>query len=67
MIIYIVMLMSIFVVYTTSSVIGSPEKMWSLLKEASLLHPVAGNAQGSYLTMNSVGMYFVIALTYVSH
>ncbi|KAF2162672.1 hypothetical protein M409DRAFT_68968 [Zasmidium cellare ATCC 36951] len=63
-IIYIIMLMSIFVVYTTSSVIGSPDRMWSLLREASILHPVAGNAQGSYLTMNSVeggyvGLVFV--------
>lgn len=55
-VIYVVMLTSIFVVYTASDVIGSPGQMWELLREASVLHPVAGNAQGSYLTMKSEGM-----------
>lgn len=45
--------MSLFVVYTTSNVIGSTDRMWELLKEAAALHPVAGNADGSYLTMKS--------------
>ena len=55
-IIYIVMLTSIFFVYTASSTIGSPSQMWALLKEAASLHPIAGNAKGSYLTMNSIRM-----------
>jgi Na+/proline symporter len=54
-IIYIIMLMSIFVVYTTSFLVGSPERMWELLREAAALHPVVGNAEGSYLTMRSQG------------
>lgn len=56
--------MSAFVVYSTSSVIGSSDKMWELLTTASELHPVEGNAEGSYLTMRSVeggyiGLVFV--------
>lgn len=54
-VIYVVMLMSIFVVYTTSDIIGSPERMWQLLRDAAALHPVSGNAEGSYLTMSSPG------------
>jgi hypothetical protein len=57
-IIYVIMMMSVFVVYTTSSLIGSPAAMWELLKEAAVLHPVEGNADGSYLTMRSQGMLF---------
>lgn len=58
------MLFSAFVVYSTSSVIGSSDKMWELLTEAAALHPVEGNAGGEYLTMRSeqggfVGLIFV--------
>ena len=49
------MLYSLFRVYVTSTVIGSPDKMWELLKEAAQLNPVAGNADGEYLTMKSEG------------
>ncbi|RDW60681.1 sodium symporter [Coleophoma cylindrospora] len=63
-IIFVIMCMSAFVVYTTSSVIGSSDKMWELLTDASALHPIQGNAEGSYLTMRSVeggyvGLVFV--------
>ncbi|ORY55682.1 putative sodium/proline symporter [Pseudomassariella vexata] len=58
-IIYVIMLMSIFAVYVTSDVIGSPDRMWDLLHEASVLHPVDGNASGSYLTMRSEGGGFI--------
>ncbi|KAB2570235.1 putative urea active transporter 1 [Lasiodiplodia theobromae] len=54
-IIYIVMLTTLFMVYTTSSAIGSPDRMWELLREAAALHPVDGNMEGSYLTMKSPG------------
>jgi Na+/proline symporter len=54
-IIYVVMLMSVFVVYANSSLVGSPDRVWELLREAANLHPVAGNADGSYLTMKSPG------------
>jgi urea-proton symporter len=43
----------IFTVYSTSSKIGSPARMHDLLKEAAAHAPIAGNAQGSYLTMRS--------------
>lgn len=51
------MLMSIFVVYTTSDIIGSTDRMWDLLQEAGRLHPVPGNAEGTYLTMRSESQY----------
>ncbi|GME28552.1 putative urea active transporter protein [Neofusicoccum parvum] len=54
-IIYIVMLTTLFMVYTTSSAIGSPDRMWELLAEAAALHPVEGNKDGSYVTMKSPG------------
>ncbi len=54
-IIYILMLYSLFRVYVTSEVVGSPDRMWELLKEAAHLHPVEGNAHGEYLTMRSEG------------
>ena len=59
------MLYSLFRVYVTSEVIGSPDRMYELLKEAAGLHPVAGNAGGGeYLTMRSVeGGY--IGLVYI--
>ena len=58
------MLSSVFIVYTSSSVVGSTDKMWELLKEAARLHAVPGNADGQYLTMASpsggyVGLIFV--------
>ncbi|KAJ9646213.1 hypothetical protein H2204_000876 [Knufia peltigerae] len=54
-IIYLIMLYSLFRIYVTAEVIGSPDKMWELLKEAARLHPVEGNAHGEYLTMASDG------------
>ncbi|KAF2089141.1 Na+/solute symporter [Saccharata proteae CBS 121410] len=54
-IIYIVMLTTVFMVYTTSTAIGSIDKMFDLLREAAALHPVSGNQDGSYLTMKSSG------------
>ncbi|EXJ80454.1 hypothetical protein A1O1_08599 [Capronia coronata CBS 617.96] len=62
--IYMIMLVSIFTVYTTSSLVGSPARLWELLTEAAHLHAVEGNADGSYLTMKSqqggyVGLIFI--------
>ncbi|KAF2140876.1 uncharacterized protein K452DRAFT_272566 [Aplosporella prunicola CBS 121167] len=54
-IIYIVMLTTLFMAYTTSDTIGSPDRMWELLKKAATLHPVDGNQDGEYLTMKSPG------------
>ncbi|KAL3465685.1 putative sodium/proline symporter [Aspergillus heterothallicus] len=63
-IIYIIMLIALFVLYTTSDIAGSPTKVWELLREAAALHPVEGNAGGQYLTMRSqeggyVGLVFI--------
>lgn len=41
------------VVYGNSELIGSPRKMWELLNAVSAVHPIEGNAEGSYLTMRS--------------
>ncbi|KAF5512041.1 putative urea active transporter 1 [Colletotrichum aenigma] len=48
--------------YASSDVLGSPSKVYDLLVEAALRHPVSGNADGSYLTMKSQGgvEFFVI-------
>lgn len=48
--------------YAQSDVLGSPSKVYDLLVEAALRHPVSGNAEGSYLTMKSQGgvEFFVI-------
>lgn len=58
------MLMSLFVLYATSDLVGSPHRVWELLREAAALHPVEGNADGQYLTMRSqqggyVGLVFI--------
>jgi hypothetical protein len=58
------MLVSLFVFYTSSDIAGSPTRVWELLKEAAALHPVAGNADGQYLTMRSeeggyIGLVFI--------
>ena len=42
-----------FTAYATNEVLGSPKKVYELLVKAAEAHPVAGNADGSYLTMRS--------------
>ena len=42
-----------FSAYATNAQIGSPSAMYRLLKEAALKRPVAGNQDGSYMTMKS--------------
>ncbi|KAK0472790.1 Sodium:solute symporter family-domain-containing protein [Armillaria novae-zelandiae] len=64
LIIYIILLISVVVVYGTSSLIGSPGEMYELLRKAALAHPIDGNQDGEYLTMKSlsgglVGAVFV--------
>jgi urea-proton symporter len=51
--ILIIIFIFAFTVYATSPILGSPGAVWELLQKAALEHPVAGNAQGSYLTMQS--------------
>ncbi|KAI9761317.1 MAG: hypothetical protein M4579_001107 [Chaenotheca gracillima] len=51
-----------FTTYATSSIAGSPGKVYDLLVEAAKRHPVEGNEDGSYLTMRSKegAIFFVI-------
>lgn len=44
---------SAFSAYSTNVNLGSPGRVYDLLVEAAKLHPVEGNAEGSYLTMRS--------------
>jgi Na+/proline symporter len=53
-IIFVIMLSSMFVMYSTSEHVGSPGRMWELLKAAAEVRPVDGNAGGEFLTMRSV-------------
>ena len=48
--------------FGTNENLGSPSKVYDLLVAASKAHPVAGNAEGSYLTMRSKegAVFFVI-------
>ncbi len=70
LIIYIILLISVVVVYGTSSLIGSPGDMYELLRKAALAHPIDGNQDGEYLTMKSLsgGLVgkFVISMFMVS-
>jgi Na+/proline symporter len=52
-VLYAILLAFAFTVYATSPILGSPARVWELLREASIDTPVEGNAQGSYLTMRS--------------
>ena len=52
-IIYTLVLTGLFVVYATSDVLGSPDRVYQLLREAAQRAPVQGNAGGEYLTMSS--------------
>ena len=63
-ILFVVMLVSMFVMYTTSSHVGSPGAMWELLRHAAEVRPIEGNAGGQFLTMKSVmgGMVGLIFL-----
>ncbi len=53
-----------FTAYATNEVLGSPKRVYELLVKAAEAHPVAGNADGSYLTMRSKegAIFFVINL-----
>ncbi|KLO94678.1 putative DUR3-Urea permease [Fusarium fujikuroi] len=52
--IHCIVLAGVFVAYAKPGpVLGSPDKVWELLKEAATRAPVPGNAGGEYLTMRS--------------
>ncbi|EEB07045.1 urea transporter [Schizosaccharomyces japonicus yFS275] len=63
-IILVILIMFSLAAYAGSSRLGSPGKVWELLKSAGEQHPVEGNAQGSYLTMRSRegAIFFIINL-----
>ncbi|KAG2004698.1 urea transporter, variant 2 [Coprinopsis cinerea AmutBmut pab1-1] len=52
-VLFAIILTFIFTVYATSEKIGSPAKMHELLTLSSLINPVEGNKEGSYITMRS--------------
>ncbi|MCJ1398376.1 hypothetical protein MMC11_001574 [Xylographa trunciseda] len=60
--ILIIIFIFAFTAYTTNVNLGSPGKVYDLLVEAAKAHPVSGNAEGSYLTMQSKegAIFFVI-------
>ncbi|KAL9071401.1 MAG: hypothetical protein Q9161_004260 [Pseudevernia consocians] len=60
--ILIIIFIFAFTAYTTNANLGSPSKVYDLLTTAAKHNPVAGNAQGSYLTMRSKegAIFFVI-------
>lgn len=64
MIILVIILYFSIVTYKTSPLLGSPSKVYDLLVNASLIHPIEGNHEGSYLTMKSQhgAIFFVINL-----
>ncbi|KAL4910375.1 hypothetical protein BDW74DRAFT_165433 [Aspergillus multicolor] len=53
-ILFVIMLVTMFMMYATSPHVGSPGRMWELLMAASEIRPVEGNAEGHLLTMKSV-------------
>ncbi|EXJ68056.1 uncharacterized protein A1O5_08671 [Cladophialophora psammophila CBS 110553] len=53
LILMVIILYFMFQVYCTDDLIGSPSRMFELLKKAATLRPVAGNQDGSYMTLKS--------------
>lgn len=60
--ILIIIFIFAFTTYATNVNLGSPAKVYDLLVQAAKVHPVPGNAEGSYLTMRSKegAVFFVI-------
>ena len=63
-VIIVVILLFAFSAFATNSELGSPGKVYDALVKAAELHPVDGNAEGSYLTLRSKqgGIFWVINL-----
>ncbi|CAJ2504555.1 Uu.00g119490.m01.CDS01 [Anthostomella pinea] len=62
-ILFIAIFVFCFSMYATSDVVGSIDKFYDLLQEASKKMPIAGNHNGSYLTFKSNdGLVFAIDL-----
>ncbi|SMN21783.1 similar to Saccharomyces cerevisiae YHL016C DUR3 Plasma membrane transporter for both urea and polyamines [Maudiozyma saulgeensis] len=62
--IIIIVLFFAFRVYATSDLLGSPGKVYDLVREAAKRSPVSGNYKGEYMTMESksAGIFLVINL-----
>ncbi|GAA6063242.1 hypothetical protein JCM10212_000344 [Sporobolomyces blumeae] len=60
---FVILYFFLFSTYGTSDLVGSPGKLYDLLKDASKLTPVDGNFDGSYLTMKSNGGLLFAAST----
>ncbi|KAM0753500.1 solute symporter family transporter [Meredithblackwellia eburnea MCA 4105] len=59
--IFAIILIFMFLTYATNTHLGSPSKVYDLLTEAAKNYPLAGNAEGSYLTFRSTdGLVFGI-------
>ncbi|KAK1083594.1 hypothetical protein LTR48_006156 [Friedmanniomyces endolithicus] len=52
-VIYAMVLAGLFIVYTRSDILGSPDIVYDRLRAAAKIAPVSGNAGGEYLTMHS--------------
>ncbi|KAK0347445.1 hypothetical protein LTR91_007252 [Friedmanniomyces endolithicus] len=52
-VIYAMVLAGLFIVYTRSDILGSPDIVYDRLRAAAKTTPVPGNAGGEYLTMHS--------------
>ncbi|EPY49600.1 urea transporter [Schizosaccharomyces cryophilus OY26] len=63
-IILVILIMFSLTAYSAGDKIGSPGKLYDMLKAAGNSHPVEGNAEGSYLTMRSRegAIFFIINL-----
>jgi hypothetical protein len=61
-ILLIILIIFALTAYASHDVLGSPGAVYDLLVEAAARHPVAGNKNGSYLTMQSRegAIFFVI-------
>lgn len=62
LILLIIIIIFALTAYASSDVLGSPSAVYDLLVEAATAHPVDGNKDGSYLTMQSRegAIFFVI-------
>merc|ERR1711881_643723 len=62
LVVLIIIFLFAFSAYATNAELGSPGAVWDLLVEAAARHPVEGNKDGSYLTMQSRegAIFFVI-------
>jgi len=68
LVIIVIIFIFAFTVYATSSILGSPGKVWEILTQLAIDRPLEGNAGGSYLTMKSQGGgEFAKSISYACH